>query len=173
MRTAAFLLVGLSACALFGPSKEEDPRDVEKGDAPKVMAGACDGDQAPTLAPSSFFAGPHEASRERPAIGALVAFEGIPRAQIVCSQRGCEFECCDNGCGADTECAYTLGDDAGNEVCLAHDSFACGGTDCSPFCEPFSSSPKQRYRFVGHIDYREQSLGQTPLLRIERFCVLR
>lgn len=165
----------LASCAILGPSKEENPRNVESANAPKTSDGACEGDDAPTLAPATFFAGPYEASKTRPAAGTFVAFEGIPRAQLICTQKGCNSECCDNSCGYESDCAYVLRDDNDrfNEICLEHSTFNCGGTDCSPFCEPFSSSPKQRYRFVGHIDYREQSLGQTPLLRIERFCVLR
>jgi hypothetical protein len=173
MRFAALgLVLILSSCALIGPSKEQDPRDVETSSAPKITGGACEGDVAPTLAPSTFFAGPFKPSESRPAAGSIVAFEGIPRAQMMCTQKGCEFECCDNHCGFDAECPYVLQDesDPQNEVCLAHSSFACGGTDCSPFCEPFSHTPQQKYRFVGHVDYREQSLGKTPILRVEKFC---
>lgn len=176
MRFAGFLAVlALTSCALVGPSKEDHPRDVETSSAPKVTAGACEGDDAQTLAPSTFFDGPFKPSDTRPAAGSIVAFEGIPQAQLICTQLGCNSECCDNSCGFDRDCPYVLRDenDRSNEVCLSHDSFACGGTDCSPFCEPFSHAPKQRYRFVGHIDYREQSLGQTPILRIERFCEAR
>jgi hypothetical protein len=173
MRFARFLAVAmLSSCALFGPSKEDHPRDVETSSVPKTTSGACEGDSAPTLAPSTFFVGPYQPSETRPAFGSIVAFEGTPRANMMCSQRGCEFECCDNGCGAEPECEYVLRDetDQFNEVCLAHPSFACGGSDCSPFCEPFSHAPKQRYRFVGRIEYRENDVKRTPILRIERFC---
>jgi hypothetical protein len=164
--------LALSSCALFGPSKEEHPRDVETSSAPKVTGGACEGDDAPTLAPATFFAGPYEPSDTRPAMGSIIAFEGIPQAQLICTQRGCEFECCDNACGFDADCPYVLRDenDAYNEVCLSHSSFACGGNDCSPFCEPVSHAPRQKYRFVGRVEYREKSLGQTPILRIEKFC---
>lgn len=177
MRFMALCLVSglsvLSACALFGPSKEEHPRDVETSSAPKISGGACEGDDAPTLAPSSFFAGPYEPSSSRPAIGSIVAFEGIPRANMMCTQKGCEFECCNNSCGAELDCEYVLRDqnDQFNEVCLSHASFACGGSDCSPFCEPFSHAPHQKYRFVGRVEYREKSLGQKPILRIEKFCI--
>lgn len=177
MRFMALLAVSglsvLSACALFGPSKEEHPRDVETASAPKVSSGSCEGDDAPTLATSSFFVGPHEPSAARPASGSVVAFEGIPRANMMCSQRGCEFECCDNGCGAEPECEYVIGDanDRFNQVCLSHSSFACGGSDCSPFCEPFSHAPKQKYRFVGRVEYRDNALGQTPILHIEKLCI--
>lgn len=58
-----------------------------------------------------------------------------------------------------------------NEICLEHSSFACGGTDCSPFCEPFSHAPKERYRFVGRVEYDELSLGKRPFLHVEKFCV--
>jgi hypothetical protein len=174
MRSAALLLVlAMSSCALFGPSLEEHPRDGETTSAPATNNGTCLNDEATTLAPSTLFSAPHRASEDRPAVGSLIAFEGIPQARLVCTQLGCQFECCDNKCGADQECPYVLRDEADptNEVCLAHSSFACGGSDCSPFCEPFSHAPKQRYRFVGRVDYRQQSLGQTPILRIDRFCV--
>ena len=154
----------MSACAVFGPSKEDHPKDVE------ANAAACEGaEQVPTLEPASFFAGPYEASTTRPDAGSVIALEGVPRANMICSQRGCQSECCDNGCGADVECAYVLAVDAFNQVCLDHPSFDCGGTDCSGYCTPFSKSPTQRYRFVGRVEYRE-SLGKTPMLRIERFC---
>lgn len=87
-----------SACAVFGPSKEDDPRDVE------ATTARCEADQAPTLEPASFFVGPYQASTTRPVRGSIVALEGMPRANMICSQRGCASECCDNGCGADTEC---------------------------------------------------------------------
>lgn len=174
MRIGAFAcFLAVSSCALFGPAKEEHPRDVETSSAPKTSGGACEGDDAPTLAPSAFFAGPYEPSSARPEAGAIVAFEGVPQAQLVCTQLGCQFECCENSCGALDDCAYVLRDenDRGKEVCLSHDAFACGGHDCSPFCEPFSHAPKQKYRFVGRIDYRDRSAGKTPVLRVDRFCL--
>lgn len=172
MRFAGLVFaVLLSSCVLERYSKEDHPRDVETTSAPKIDQGACENDDAPTLAPSSFFAGPHRASPTRPAAGSVVAFEGVPLAQLICTQLGCESECCDNSCGGSTDCEYVLRDESGvNEVCLSHPSFACGGTDCSAFCEPFSSAPKRRYRFVGRVEYREQSVGQPPILRVERFC---
>lgn len=164
MRALAFLVVGAASCAVFGPSKEDHPRDVEVARSP------CEPDPAPTLEPASFFAGPYQASATRPARGSVVALEGTPRPNMICSQRGCASECCDNGCGADPECPYVLRVDAANEVCLANAEFECGGTDCKGYCAPFSQAPKQRYRFVGEIDYRE-SLGRTPMLRVQRYCV--
>ena len=172
MRFAVFASLLMTSACLLGYSKEDHPRDVETTSAPKVTAGSCEGDEAPTLAPASFFSGLRP-SDTRPAAGSIVAFEGIPLAQLICTQKGCQSECCDNSCGFQTECPYVLRDEGApstNEICLAHSSFECGGTDCSPFCEPFSHAPKQKYRFVGRVEYRNASLGQTPILRIERFC---
>lgn len=162
--------VGLvsAACGALGMSKEESSRDVET-----TAAAACaPDDEVPALDPTTLFAGPREPSPTRPERGSRVAFEGVPQANILCSQRGCEFECCDNGCGSNAECTYALHVDAVNQVCLDEASFECGGTDCSPYCVPFSQSPKRRYRFVGTIDYRDGTLGTPPVLRIERYCAL-
>lgn len=169
MKTGAIFLavaLPLSACALFGPSKEDDPRNVE------TPTDRCAPDQTQTVLAASLFSGPNQVSSTRPVRGSVVALEGVPRSKMICSQRGCDSECCNNGCGADAECPYALRVDDTNEVCLANGTFECGGTDCKSYCAPFGQSPQQRYRFIGVIEYRAASLGQTPLLEVQRWCVV-
>jgi len=130
---------------------EHNPRDREISDIPSASSGACDG---PALVSAGdLYAGPYELSPDRPGEGTSAAFEGRPEPMLICTELGCPWECCDNSCGTDRDCAYFLRVDDYNELCLSSPDFDCGGTDCSPWCQPFSTSPRHDYRFTGTLRY--------------------
>ncbi|EAU66222.1 hypothetical protein STIAU_8284 [Stigmatella aurantiaca DW4/3-1] len=131
-----------------------------------AASGACQ--DAPTVELPSLFASPADAA-SRPEAGAVVAMEGTPLAGLVCTLMACDAKCCNNACGSTEGCPFTLATEQGN-LCLSHQDFACGGTDCSPWCRPFNLSEKRRYRFVGTLSYQA---GQEPpgaTLHVQKFC---
>lgn len=165
MRKLGIALVVSIAAACFVPSKEPHPDNVEREDIATAASGACGA--ATPVDPATFFSGPYTASKTRPAPGTELAFDGVPRGRSLCTQKGCSFECCDNACGYEKACPYALEIDKYNHVCLTHADFACGGSDCSMYCTPFSDEPKNRYRFVGLVRYDD---GQRPILDVTRYC---
>ena len=156
----AALLPALAACYHF----EHNPKDRELDDVPLLSSGACDGPEVVPL--HTLYVGPYELSPERPDAGSSVAFQGTPRPMLICTELGCSWECCENSCGYDPDCAYFLRVDEYNEVCLASPDFACGGTDCSPWCQPFSTSPRFGYRFTGTITYDIM----RATLQVDSYC---
>ncbi len=150
----------LASCLHF----EHNPRDRELADIPPVSSGDCDGPEL--LSAGDLYVGPYELSPDRPAGGTSAAFEGRPEPMLICTELGCAWECCDNSCGTDPECAYFLRVDEYNELCLSSPEFDCGGTDCSPWCQPFSTSPRHDYRFTGTLRY--DAMGAT--LEVASYC---
>jgi hypothetical protein len=164
----ASLLLG--ACGpLLGYDRKHNPKDVEDPGVPTVSATSCAAESV--LRVDDLFVGPYELDPAAP-LGERIALEGRPRGQTMCTQKGCEFECCRNNCGYMVGCAYILpavdSELATYEyVCLDHSSFECGGTDCSPYCAPLSEHPRHEYRFIGTL-VRESSL--LPTLRVQEYC---
>ena len=160
----------LDACGpLFGYEIEDNPRDVEDPGVPAVSATSCTADTV--LTADELFAGPYELDLAAP-LGERIALEGRPRGNAMCTQRGCEFECCRNSCGYPIGCAYILPSvhselSSYEYVCLDHSSFECGGNDCSPYCAPLSKHPSHDYRFLGTL-VRES--GMLPTLRVKEYC---
>jgi hypothetical protein len=163
----------LSACA--SPPryhKQPHPDDVEAA-APPVSSGACDGVQV--IEAASLFAGDRQLSASRPANGSMVAIDGSPQPSMACTELGCDSECCNNECGF-LECAYLISVDEQNRICLDREDFACGGTDCSGWCRPFTKTPSHRYRFVGELGYtggeefRSSYVGVR--LAVQKYCRL-
>lgn len=167
-RWLGMLLFAFSSCFL-GPSYEKNDKDVEDAGIEGVSLGLCD--DVPVLSVESLFVEPYQLSDQLPAPGARVAFEGKPQGGLICTQLGCNFECCDNSCGYSEDCPFSLeAADGFNRLCLQHKSFACGGTDCSPWCVPFSTEPAHAYRFVGTV---EVGSGLANIhLKVESFCRL-
>ncbi|MCA9588453.1 MAG: hypothetical protein KC657_24215 [Myxococcales bacterium] len=167
--TFAAVAAWMCGCGLT-PTKEAHPEDVEKP-APSAADGSCDG--VPVVAAASLFGGPYQLVDEgaRPAEGSRVAFEGAPQGIAMCSQKGCAFECCDNACGAATDCPYALTVGKYNRVCLSNAAFTCGGTDCSGYCTPFSTRAQSSYRFVGTVRYPKGTLGGA-VLEVTGYCKL-
>lgn len=159
------LVVLLPSCGLIGHHFEKHPDDVESASVAPLSSGACDGVTA--LAPESLFVGPYELAEDAPEAGTAVAVDGIPDGVLLCTQLGCRWECCDNSCGYEEGCAYTIRVNSYNAICLSHSDFACGGTDCSPWCRPFSTEPRHTYRFVGTIRY--EGLGR-PYIDVTAYC---
>ena len=157
-------LVLLLLCEAACYRIRHNSKDIEDPDIPPLSSGACD--DVPVMAVQDLYVGPYELSPTRPDAGTVVAFEGRPTAMLMCTERGCEWECCDNACGYDPECACSLRADDYNRLCLASDGFACGGTDCSPWCRPFSTAPEYTYRFVGSIRYN----GLLAYLDVAAYC---
>jgi len=137
----------LASCLHF----EHNPKDRELADVPALSSGACDGPELASL--DDLYSGPYALSPGRPDAGSTVAFEGRPEPMLICTELGCAWECCDNSCGTDPGCTYFLPVDDYNSLCLSSPDFDCGGTDCSPWCQPFSTSPRHDYRFTGTIRY--------------------
>lgn len=168
-KTAAAAFVSLASAAVvpscFAPSPEANPEDVERDDIATVASGAC-GARTPDDA-LALFSGPNGPNARRPAEGTELVLDGVPRGRNVCTGRGCSFECCDEPCGGEPDCTYALAVDEFNSVCLAHASFTCGGSDCSPYCAPFSLEPKRRYRFVGAVRY---DAVRRPTLVLTSYC---
>lgn len=150
----------LAACT---PHYEKNPRDAEQP-FPELSAQHC-GD-AEVVEVSAFFSGFLLPAADRPDQGTRIAVEGTPQALAMCTSLGCSWECCDNDCGYALDCPYRLSTPDGNEVCLVRADFECGGTDCSPYCAPFSTAPAGHYRFVGTIAYE----GPRPTLLVEDVC---
>jgi hypothetical protein len=158
-RTGLVLTVAAAAVFLVDCSGDlfrSNPGDVEE-EAPSVATGECDG--------VPIFDRDHLIKRV-PRAGTIVALDGVPRARIVCTLKACDTECC-NECGSPVGCPYALPSDEG-DVCLSHPDFQCGGMDCALECNPFSSAPQHRYRFVGKVVY-EPAYGE-PTLEVQKFC---
>lgn len=161
------VIVGFSACSL-GPSFEKNERDVESEAILGIDSGACD--HVGVLTVESLYAAPYQLTDNLPPEGVKVAFDGKPQGSVLCTQLGCNFECCNNSCGYSPDCPFLLrAADGYNDLCLRNEGFACGGTDCSPWCEPFSTEPAHPYRFVGTLKYTGK-LSAT--LDVETFCRL-
>lgn len=162
--------VALVGCALLdGHSPSKHPRDVEQESIPAVGSGECDGPE-PTAA-DSLFVGPYEIADDIPESGTTVAFVGEPIGSLTCTQLGCASSCCDNSCGYSPDCPFMLRVDDYNEVCLQHPDYACGGTDCSPWCEPFSTEPEHDYRFVGTLRHGDGvDFAGRVVLEVESHC---
>jgi hypothetical protein len=159
------VLIGASlfAACISGREKTPNPKDVESGDFPGLTA--CTG-PAPN-AVDDFFPGA-DGGGQRPAAGSTVAIEGVPDAMLVCTQLGCEEECCENDCGYAAGCTYVLRTTPDHTICLDHADYVCAGTDCSPYCAPFSTHPRNSYRFEGTIEYPTTS--SNPTLHVEAVC---
>jgi hypothetical protein len=158
--------MGGAACGFVGHHFEKHRDDIESESIVSTAAGGCS--HVEIVAASQLFDGPYEFADDRPVDGTRVAFEGMPQGQLACTQLGCEWECCENSCGYAPECTFSLrpeGDEY-NRLCLSHADFACGGTDCSPWCAPFSTEPEHRYRFVGTIHYD----GSRARLDVDEYC---
>ena len=160
----------VASCDLIDrPQVHPHPDNVEDESIPAVSSGACDGPDPIPL--SEIFDDEGRLLDSPPEEGTLVAVEGIPHANLFCTQKGCNAECCENSCGYLADCAYSLpvGGQL-DEFCVAHDDFSCGGTDCSPVCRPFSTDPQNRYRFVGRLEYKEPVRGGGAVLRVDSYC---
>ena len=161
----AGLLLTLTGCSeLFGYSFEHNPKDEEE----TFLSAEEGGCEVEVVELSSFFNEDRELSADRPPEGSLITLEGRPQSNMICTMLGCNWECCNNSCGYMTGCAYSLNVDSYNKICLSHESFSCGGTDCSPWCSPFSSNPQHDYRFYGSVSYEDN----WPTLEVERICVV-
>lgn len=147
----------LSGCCIWSPSmmyeQSSHPNNIEDSEIPTVEEGQCNGyqlvDSVSTVADGDF-----------------IAVEGRPQGQLVCTLLGCDSECCMNACGYMDGCVYTITDSNGDGVCLSHPDFICGGSDCSPYCEPFSMHAQHRYRFLGQL-VRE---GHNVTLEVSQYC---
>jgi hypothetical protein len=176
MRTTHFrfiLLVAaaavcVSSCSLF---RSSNPNDVEDEGVPSVASGACDG--VPVIDAASLMPAVQRLSANAPASGSVVALEGTPRGELICTAMACSSKCC-NGCGHMPDCTYSLAAGTNGSICLSHERFECGGMDCDPWCRPFSYTPKHRYRFVGKISYILPHGPEGMLLgvnvEVEKFC---
>jgi hypothetical protein len=166
---AATALVTLGCEAAFddGPGEgSQNPKDIE-ADFPALASGQC-GSVAPRKA-EDVFSGVGILSLSAPAPGTTVAFDGVPHAEPACTQAGCSGTCCNNPCGWVKGCPYTLRTPDGlNQICLDGAGFGCGGTDCSPWCSPFSTEPAHTYRLVGQILYA----GNIPIVTVTSVCRL-
>ena len=170
-RTSKVIASSLRLCSVAGGLVlllgciQAHPDDVERDDIPD-----CATTDLAVMRAEDFFAGadPWVPAEDRPEDGETVAVVGWPRGGLLCTQLGCSFDCCDNSCGFMGDCAYSL--EAGhpsNQVCLSHEDFACGGTDCSPYCRPFGRDPRHQYRFVGEVFYED---GPDPIIRVKDYC---
>jgi hypothetical protein len=162
--------LALTGCAaLDGHRPSEHPRDVEQESIPAVSSGECAGPEPTDQA--SLFEGAYELSDDIPESGTRVTLVGRPMGVLICTQLGCASSCCDNSCGYSPDCPYSLRVGENNEVCLQHGDYQCGGTDCSPWCEPFSTDPKHDYRFVGTLRHGEDvdAMGRV-VLEVESQC---
>jgi hypothetical protein len=158
----------LGCATLLGYHLEDHPDDDEDPDIVAVSATACADAEVHEV--DGLFADAYELAEDAP-VGERIALQGHPTGSLSCTQKGCSFECCDNSCGADPDCAYLLRaeDPALADyayICLASDDFDCGGTDCSSWCTPFSKDPEHDYRFIGVL---EDDTG-LPTLRVETYC---
>jgi hypothetical protein len=114
----------------------------------------------------ALYQAPYVLAENLPPAATRVAFEGVPLGAVLCTQLGCASECCDNGCGFASECPFALPIDRYNELCLVHETYACGGTDCSPWCHPFSTEPRRRYRFVGELSYQGRTRASLAVTSV-------
>jgi hypothetical protein len=156
------MLVAFGCGALLGYRIHEHPDDREDQGVPGIVEGGCD--DADVVELSSLFGADGLPAADAP-VGQRVALEANPEGVLICTQRGCNFECCDNGCGYELGCAYQLGDGL-SAVCLDHEDFRCGGSDCSAYCSPLSQAPAHDYRFVGTLELR----GGRLTLATEAYC---
>lgn len=152
--------VCLASCN-SGPQRRPHSSDVETSTAPAAASGECDG--APVFEVASLVPSEAQPASSRPEEGSVVAVEGVPQPQMVCTMLACDAACCNNSCGYARECPYSLRVDD-KEICLLREDFQCGGTDCSGWCSPFSTQPKHRYRFVGKLEGAK--------LHVQKFCRL-
>lgn len=160
--TLCTLLVAVGCGALLGYRIHEHPDDREDPDVDSVAEGGCA--DAEIVALASLFGDDGLPAADAP-VGRRLALEGNPEGVLICSQRGCNFECCDNGCGYEIGCAYQLGEGL-SAVCLDHEDFRCGGSDCSAYCSPLSQAPEHDYRFVGTLELR----GGRLTLALDEYC---
>ncbi|MDC0710213.1 hypothetical protein POL68_17180 [Stigmatella sp. ncwal1] len=162
---AALLLTSCHA----GHNKAVPPANAGAEGAGASASGDCQG--VPTVELASLFTSPEASTSARPEAGAVVAVEGMPLGGLACTLMGCDAKCCNNTCGSVEGCAYTLASEQGN-LCLNHKDFACGGTDCSPWCRPFSLSAERRYRFVGTLSFPAGQEAPGATLHVQKFCPL-
>ena len=159
------VLTGAAAAALLGacaPSAlRSNPDDIER-EAPALSSGECE--SASVI--DHLLVGPDQLAVHAPKEGTVIALEGVPQPQVVCTLMACESACC-NECGFVAGCAYSV-ESGGGSVCLSHPDFECGGMDCALSCSPFSSDPKHRYRFVGKLVHASSSRQVT--LEVQKFC---
>jgi hypothetical protein len=163
---AAVAAVLLTSCHA-GHNKGQPPANASEA-APPLASGECEG--VPVVETDAVFASPES----RRGAGQVVALDGTPLAGLVCTQMGCAEKCCNNACGSPEGCAFTLATEQGN-LCLSHKDFACGGTDCSPWCRPFSLTEQGRYRFVGTVVYPaagQEASGNGATLQVQKVCRL-
>lgn len=158
MRIFALLqAVLLSGCCIWSPSLRYEesihPNNIENTEIPPVSSGQCDGQQLVDSIGSV-------------ADGELIVIEGQPQGHLVCTLLGCDSDCCMNSCGYSDRCPYTITDVNGVGLCISHTDFVCGGSDCSPYCAPFSLRAENLYRFVGQLVWE----GQNATLEVTEFC---
>lgn len=165
--TSATVALAIVACNPFAKELEPHPRNVEA--ATGEPSDGCEG--ATVVAVEALVSGMHGGIVGGAGQPAAVAVDGKPKAQLACTQLGCSFECCDNSCGASTDCAFAVEAPDGSKLCLAHSTFECGGTDCSAYCVPFSTDPRHRYRFVGTPRSVTPGRG-SPTLDVTKWCLL-
>ncbi|WP_225408833.1 hypothetical protein [Stigmatella hybrida] len=168
---AAVAAVLLTSCHA-GHNKGQPPANAAEAVAPPLASKECEG--VAVVEAASVFASPEGAGGMRPAAGQVVAIDGTPLAGLVCTQMGCDAKCCNNTCGSVEGCPFTLATEQGN-LCLSHKDFACGGTDCSPWCRPFSLTEQGRYRFVGTLAYPapgQEASGNGATLQVQKVCQL-
>lgn len=173
------VLVMLLTVACQQPARE---RSTPGGDRPAPVPGLGPAEVVPAEAP-----GP-EACADAPLLtleqvargeqaGERVAFEVVPRAQIVCTLMACigpggqhDEESCCNRCGGGYEVAIA------DEFRLQFHGLrgGCSGYDCNVTCEPFGRAPTHAYRFVGVSDWSKRldngAIYDKSTFTVETFC---
>lgn len=111
--------------------------------------------------------------------GERVAFDGVPRPVITCTEIGCSVRakgewrprpalCCNDCYGY-----YVIPFGEDFEVVL-RGLAGCSGMDCGYHCEPFGIQPAHKYRFVGLNDFRPKgktSSNDSSYVVVEQLCL--
>jgi hypothetical protein len=102
--------------------------------------------------------------------GEVIAVEGVPKANVHCTELACPGAVCCNECSG----AYVLdheGADGGTDLVLHLDGVgSCSGWDCNLDCTPFGRKPTTRYRFVGLNSYTSENGVATSRFLVDRVC---
>jgi hypothetical protein len=180
VRLAAVALAMFAAAACQQPARERSTPGGAKEPAPKPGLGPAD------VVPAGL--APTEACGDAPLLtleqvakgdrsGERIAFDVVPRAQIMCTLMACvgddgkhdENSCC-NRCGGGYEVAIA------DELRLHFVGLpgGCGGYDCNVHCEPFGRAPARAYRFVGVSRWSKRmengAIYDKAEFTVEKFC---
>jgi len=150
------------------PSTEISASDLPKG---RCLMSQPLGEPPPqggikTYAPEEIYHGVYT-----PKNGDNIAIVGAPQGLceygVVLESYPRNLEKCCIPCETAEKCGYFI-KERGQKICLHHESFQCSGESCAPQCKPFGLKTKQRYRFIGRIEFPKNSV--YPILHVTSYC---